>query len=163
VLAGAEVNIRADGTLDLDDAVLSELDFVGAAIHSHFDQPRAELTARILRAVEHPQVSMLCHPLCRALGRRRALDFDFEVVLQACCRTGTVLEIDAQPQRLDLPDALVRRAVTAGAMLALDSDAHTVDELRYPESFGIGVARRGWAEPRHIVNTLSVDELLRRI
>jgi DNA polymerase (family 10) len=163
LLAGAEVNIRPDGSLDLDDGVLGELDLVGAAIHSHFEQPREQLTARILRAVEHPLVHILFHPQCRAIGRRRALDFDLDAVLAACQRTGTVLEIDSQPERLDLPDTVARSAVRAGVRLAIDSDAHAPGELRYIEDFGIGVARRGWAEPRHILNALPIDELSREL
>ncbi len=160
VLAGAEVNIRPDGALDVGDEVLAELDLVGAAIHSHFDQPRAEATRRVVRAVENPHVDVLFHPLGRALGRRRALEFDFEAVLEACLRTGTVLEIDAQPERLDLPDVLVSAAIQAGARIAVDSDAHTVDELRFLESFGLGVARRAWVEKKHVINTLPVGDLL---
>jgi DNA polymerase (family 10) len=160
VLAGAEVNIRPDGSLDLADEVLAELDLVGAAIHFHFDQPRAEMTRRVLRAVENPHVDLLFHPLCRALGRRRAIDLDFQATLEACLRTGTVLEIDAQPDRLDLPDPLVRQAVEAGARIAIDSDAHTPDELSFLETFGLGVARRGWAQRGHVINTLPAEELL---
>lgn len=160
VLAGVEVNIRPDGSLDISDDLLAELDVVGAAIHSHFDQPRAEMTRRVVRAIENPHVDVLFHPLSRALARRRAVDLDFERVLAACLRTGTVLEIDAQPERLDLPDALVRRAVAAGAPIAIDSDAHSVDELRYLETFGVGVARRGWVEARHVINTLPAEQML---
>ena len=123
LLAGAAVNIRPDGSLDLDDGVLRELDLVGVAIHSHFEQSRDELTARIVRAIEHPLVHILFHPQCRAIGRRRALDFDLQAVLAACRRTGTVLEVDSQPERLDLPDTVARSAVRAGVRLAIDSDA----------------------------------------
>jgi DNA polymerase (family 10) len=160
ILTGAEVNVRQDGSLDVNDAVLADLDVVGAAIHSHFDLPRAQMTRRIVRAIENPHVDLLFHPLARALGRRRPVDVDFDQVLDACLRTGTVLEIDAQPERLDLPDPLVRKAIEAGALVAISSDAHTVDELRYLETFGIGVARRGWVEPRHAINTRPVDEML---
>jgi len=160
VLAGVEVNIRADGSLDLSDELLAELDLVGAAVHSHFDQPRTEMTRRVLRAIEHPHVDLLFHPLNRVLGRRRAVDLDFDAVLKACLRTGTHLEIDAQPARLDLPDPLVRSAVAAGVRIAVDSDAHTIDELRFIETFGVGVARRGWAGPAQVINTLPVDAML---
>lgn len=160
VLAGAEVNIRPDGSLDVDDAILAVLDIVGAAVHARFDQSRSEMTRRIVRAIENPHVDLVFHPTCRALGRRRAVDFDFEEVIAACLRTGTALEIDAQPERLDLPDAMVRRAVEAGVLIAVDSDAHAEDELRFIESFGVGVARRGWAEPRHIINAMPLDRLL---
>jgi DNA polymerase (family 10) len=160
VLAGAEVNIRADGSLDTDDALLAELDVVGAAVHSHFDQPRSEVTRRLIRAVENPNVDVLFHPMGRNLGRRKGVAADFEEVIEACVRTGTILEIDAQPQRLDLSDSLVRRAIEAGARIAIDSDAHTPDELRCIETYGVGVARRAWVEPRHVVNALPADQML---
>jgi DNA polymerase (family 10) len=118
------------------------------------------MTRRIVRAIENPDVDVLFHPLGRALGRRRAIDIDFEAVLRACVRTGTILEIDAQPERLDLPDALVRAATRAGVRIAVDSDAHTKDELRYIEAFGVGVARRAWAGPEHVINTLPVGGML---
>jgi DNA polymerase (family 10) len=160
VLAGAEVNIRSDGTLDIDDEVLAELDLVGAAVHSHFRQSRAEMTARLLRVIESPHVDVLFHPSCRKLGHRAPIDFDFEAILEACLRTGTVLEIDAQPQRMDLPDPLIRLAVDAGVLLALDSDAHSVEELRYLDTYGVGLARRGWATSSNIINTRPVEEML---
>lgn len=160
LLAGIEVNIRTDGSLDLSDEALAELDVVGAAIHTHLDQPRAEMTERVLRAIENPHVDLLLHPLCRALGQRRAIELDFERVIEACVRTGTILEVDAQPERLDLPDALVRRALEAGARIAIDSDAHSVEELRFLETYGVGLARRGWARPAQVVNTLPVVDML---
>ena len=160
VLAGCEVNIRADGTLDVVDDVLAELDLVGASIHSHFDQPRAEMTARIVRAIENPHVDVLFHPTARQLARRRPVAFDLDVVIEACLRTGTVLEIDAQPLRLDLPDTMVRRAIDAGVQIAIDSDAHSVDELRFVDTFGVAVARRGWVERRHVINARDVDGML---
>lgn len=160
VLAGAEVNIRADGSLDIADGALAELDVVGAAVHSHFDLSRAEMTRRIVRAVESPHVDVLFHPLGRSLGRRRAIDVDFDAVLRACVRSGTILEVDAQPERLDLPDALVRRAVAAGVRIVVDSDAHAPGELRWIETFGVGVARRGWAGQGDVINTLAADAML---
>ena len=160
VLAGAEVNIRPDGNLDVDDETLAGLEVVGAAVHSHFEQPRREMTRRLIRAVENPQVDILFHPLSRLLGRRRAVDFDVDAVIAACRRTGTVIEIDAQPDRLDLPDTLVRKAIAAGVRVAIDSDAHGTDQLRFIETFGIGTARRGWAEPAHVVNSLGVARML---
>jgi DNA polymerase (family 10) len=160
VLTGVEVDIRADGSLDIADDVLAKLDVVGAAVHSHFDQPRAEMTRRILRAVESPHVDLLFHPLGRLLGRRRPVDLDFDAVLKACRRTGTILEVDAQPERLDLPDALIRRAIQAGVRIAIDSDAHSVDQLRFIESFGVGLARRGWAEAAQVINALPLRQML---
>jgi DNA polymerase (family 10) len=118
------------------------------------------MTRRILRAVESPHVDLLFHPLGRLLGRRRPVDLDFDAVLKACRRTGTILEVDAQPERLDLPDALIRRAIQAGVRIAIDSDAHSVDQLRFIESFGVGLARRGWAEPAQVINALPLRQML---
>lgn len=163
VLAGAEVNIRPDGSLDIADDTLAELDVVGAGIHAHFEQTRDEMTRRIVRAIENPHVDLLFHPFCRALGRRRPLDLDFDAVLAACRRTGTILEVDAQPERLDLPDVFVRAAVRAGVRIAVSSDAHSTGELGFIEAFGVGVARRGWARRADVINTLSRDDMLRAL
>ncbi len=163
VLAGVEVNIRADGTLDLSDRILAELDVVGAAVHAHFDQSREEMTARLIRAMENPHVDILFHPTARALGRRPAVQADWPAVLDAARRTRTVLEIDGQPERLDLPDEWVRRAVDAGAKLVVDSDAHRPEELRYAKDFGIGVARRGWAKRVDVLNTQPCEALLEQL
>ncbi len=163
VLAGAEVNIRADGSLDISDQILADLDVVGAAIHSHFEQSREEMTARLIRAVENPHVDILFHPMARALGRRPAVQADWGAVLDAARRAGTVLEVDAQPERLDLPDEWVRHAVEAGVKLTIDSDAHRPQELRYANDFGIGVARRGWAQRADVLNTLPCERLLEQL
>ena len=133
VLSGAEVNIREDGSLDVADAALAKLDVVGAAIHSHFHQDRAEATRRVVRAMENPHVDILFHPTARAIGHREAVAFDVDAVIAAAVRTGTVLEIDAMPDRLDLRDESVRKAVEAGALLAIDSDAHQPGHLAYAD------------------------------
>ena len=160
LLCGAEVDILADGSLDLPDDLLAELDLVSVAVHAHFDQPRAAMTKRLIRAIEHPAVTMLCHPTARALGRRPPIEADFDAVIEACVRSRTILEIDSQPHRLDLPDALVKRAIEAGARVAIDSDAHTAEELGYLASYGIGVARRGWATASDVVNAQPADRAL---
>ncbi len=160
VLAGAEVNIRPNGSLDVEDRALAKLDLVGVAIHSHFDLDRAAMTRRIVRAIENPHVDVLFHPTSRALGHRRAIDFDFDAVLRAALGTGTVLELDAQPARLDLPDTMLRRAVEAGALIAIDSDAHSEDELRFVDTFGYGAARRGWVEAKSVINARPVEAML---
>jgi DNA polymerase (family 10) len=154
------VNIRPDGSLDVAAEALGELDVVGAAIHGHFDQDRHAMTRRLVRAIEDPNVDILFHPTCRVLGRRAAIAFDFEEVLKAALRTGTILELDAQPARLDLPEAMLRRGVEAGAKIAIDSDAHTPDELRFVDAFGVPAARRGWIEKRHVVNALPAGSML---
>jgi DNA polymerase (family 10) len=160
VLSGAEVNIRRDGTLDVADDALAVLDVVGAAIHSHFHLSRSETTRRLIRAMESPHVDILFHPTARAIGRRAPVEVDLDAVIDAALRTGTVLEIDAQPERLDLRDEHVRRAVQVGVPLVIDSDAHRVAHLRYLDDLGVAVARRGWARAEDVLNTRSCDELL---
>ena len=160
VLAGAEVNIRPDGTLDVDDHALAGLDLVGAAIHSHFTLDRAAMTRRLVRAIESPFVDIIFHPTCRALGHRAPIDFDIDEVLRAAARTGTVLELDAQPSRLDLPDTLLRRAIEAGVAIAVDSDAHSVDELRFLDDFGYAAARRGWVEAADVIDARPLERML---
>jgi DNA polymerase (family 10) len=163
VLTGAEVNIRRDGTLDVSDAILSRLDVVGAAVHSYFDLSREEMTGRVIRAIENPHVDILFHPTARQLGKREAVDLDIDAVIAAAARTGTILEINAQPERLDLSDTLARRAREAGVKLAIDSDAHNAGDLRYPRQFGIFVARRGWVTKSDVVNAWPLEGMLSRL
>lgn len=159
LLSGAEVNIRADGGLDVEDAALARLDVVGAAIHSHFHQPREEATRRVIRAMENPHVDILFHPTARQIGRRDPVALDMDAVIAAAVRTGTALEVDAMPDRLDLCDEHVRRAVHAGAKLVIDSDAHAPAHLRYVAEYGVGVARRGWATRADVLNALPLAKL----
>jgi DNA polymerase (family 10) len=163
ILSGAEVNINRDGTLDISDAVLAELDVVGVAIHSHFHLSRAEQTARLVRAMENPHADILFHPTTRVLGRREPIELDIDAVIAAAKRTRTALEIDALPERLDLRDEHVRKAVDAGVPVVIDSDAHAVAHLRYPDDYGISVARRGWATKKDVLNTLPVEKFLARL
>jgi len=162
ILSGAEVNIRKDGTLDIEDDVLSQLDVVGAAIHSHFDLPKREQTARLIRAMENPHVDIIFHPTCRLINARPEINLAIDEMIMAAKRTGTVLEIDAYPDRLDLRDEYVRACVEAGVLMSIDSDAHAPEHFSVLK-FGIGTARRGWAEKRHIINTLPHRTLLRRL
>jgi DNA polymerase (family 10) len=163
VLCGAEVNIRDDGSLDVADEALAQLEVVGAAIHTRFRQSRAEMTRRVIRALENPHVDVLFHPTARSLGHREPVELDVDAVIAAAVRTGTVLEIDAMPDRLDLRDEHVRKAVAAGALLAIDSDAHQPAHLAYADALGVGTARRGWARKQDVVNTLPVRECLARL
>jgi DNA polymerase (family 10) len=162
LLSGAEVNINKNGTLDIDDEVLAELDVVGVAVHSHFNLPRAEMTRRIIRAMESPHADILFHPTGRVINKREAYDVDIDAIIAAAKRTGTILEIDAFPERLDLKDEHVRKAIAAGVKLVIDSDAHSVNHLAYID-YGIATARRGWAEKADVVNTLPVDKFLRSL
>jgi len=152
VLKGAEVNITKDGTLDIDDDTLAQLDVVGVAVHSHFNLSRAEQTRRVIRAMENPHADILFHPTGRVIQKRDAFDIDIDAVIAAAKRTGTILEIDAYPERMDLKDEHVRKAVTAGVKLAIDTDAHSVSHLGYLH-FGIATARRGWATKSDVINT----------
>jgi DNA polymerase (family 10) len=161
VLTGAEVNINRDGSLDIADAVLAKLDVVGVAVHSHFHLPREEMTRRIIRAMEHPHADILFHPTGRVLMKREPYDLDIDAIIRAAKRTGTLLEIDALPDRLDLKDEHVRKAVQAGVLLAIDSDAHHVHHLRCIDDFGVAVARRGWATKKDVANTRPLAGFLR--
>jgi DNA polymerase (family X) len=162
VLRGAEVDILEDGTLDLDEATLAELELVVASVHTHLEMPRAAMTARIIRALRHPRVHILGHPTSRLIGKRAPIAVDVERVIAAAAETGALLEINAQPDRLDLDEVHTRAARDAGAGLAISTDAHHADELRYLVH-GIDQGRRGWCEPRHIANTLPLRALLRRL
>lgn len=160
VLKGAEVDIRTDGSLDLDDETLQALDIVVVSVHSKFDLPEREQTERILTALTHPAVDVLGHPTGRVLGRRPAMRLDLERVLRAAVDHGVLLEINAQPERLDLDDLAGRAAIDQGATLVVSTDAHAVAELRFMR-WGVDQARRGWATARHVANTLPLDRLLR--
>lgn len=163
VLSGAEVNIREDGSLDVADEALAQLEVVGAAIHAQFRQSKTQMTRRVLRAMENPHVDILFHPTARLIGRREAVALDVDAVIAAAKRTGTVLEIDAMPDRLDLRDEYVRKAVSAGVKLAIDSDAHDPSHLAYADEFGVAVARRGWARKSDIVNALPATRCLAQL
>jgi DNA polymerase (family 10) len=162
VLAGCEVEIRGDGTLDLPDEVLAEFDIVLASIHSGMRQDRETMTRRVLNAVRHPYVDVIAHPTGRLLGEREAVDLDFEAVVEAAAETGTILEINANPRRLDLDGEHTRLARDRGVLLSLGTDAHDVNGLA-DMPFGVATARRGWAEPEDVANSFPLDELLARL
>lgn len=160
VLAGVEVNIRMDGTLDIDEEVLEQLDFVIASVHSAFKQPREVMTERICKAMEREVVDILGHPTGRLIGKRDAYELDTERLIDEAVRTGTILEINAFPDRMDLPDILCRAAKAKGARFAINTDAHSIDQLNLIE-YGVSTARRGWLEKKDIVNCLPLNELLK--
>ncbi len=159
VLKGTEVDIRADGTVDYADDVLAELDWVVASVHSGRGQSSAVMTDRIIRAMHNPHVTAIGHLSTRLIGQRDPIDADYEALFRAAAETGTVLEVNASPERLDLKDTHARRGAELGAFLAVSSDAHTVDTLAN-QRYGIGVARRARCEARHVVNTLPVAEFV---
>jgi DNA polymerase (family 10) len=162
VLFGAEVDILDDGSLDLDAATLGELDVVVAAVHTKLDMPRPAMTRRVVRAIRDPRVHILGHPTSRLLGKRAATAVDVDQVIAAAAETGVLLEINAQPDRLDLDDTHARAARDAGVGLVISTDAHHVDELRWLRH-GVDQARRGWCEARDVANTLPLRELRRRL
>ncbi|RME75192.1 MAG: DNA polymerase/3'-5' exonuclease PolX [Chloroflexi bacterium] len=154
---GAEVEVKADGSLDYPDDVLAGLDFVVASVHTGLRQDRETLTRRALAAIQNPHVKVLAHPTGRLLTDRPGGDFDMEAVFQAAARTGTLLEINASPYRLDLPDVLVRRAIAAGVKLIINCDAHGVEDFDNLQ-FGVATANRGWAAAEQVANTLPLAE-----
>jgi len=158
IFCGTEVDIRADGSLDMPEELLGELDFVIAAVHSGMNQSQARMTERIIKAMESPHVDILAHPTCRLLPAREPVAVDMEAVFRAAVGTGTALEINAMPSRLDLKDTHVYRARELGVRLIINTDAHSSGHLGFMR-FGIGVARRGWCRAEDILNTVSRAEL----
>ncbi len=159
VLHGTEMEIRADGSLDYPDEILAQLDFVIASLHVSLRQPRIQATSRILNAIDNPHVDMIAHPTGRLLPDRMGADLDMEAIFMAASRTRTILEINANPRRLDLNDTHVRRAIQCGARLAINCDAHAAPQLDLLH-FGVATAQRGWATPNDIVNSWELDKLL---
>lgn len=160
ILSGAEVNILKDGSLDIADEALAQLDVVGISVHSHFNLPRAEMTARIIRAMENPYTHILFHPTGRRIHKRPAYDVDMPALIETARRTGTILEINAFPSRLDLKDEHIRMAVSAGVPMCINTDAHAREHLQFLE-YGIAQARRGWATKKDVVNTLPLRQFLK--
>ncbi len=158
-LCSAEVDILADGTLDYDDAILAELDLVVASVHSAFNLSREAMTARLIRACENPYVTIIGHPTGRNVETFAGYDFDHDAVFAAAARTGTALEIDGQPSRLDLPSPLARRAREFGVTFSCDSDAHAVAQLENV-AYAVGQARRAWITRDEVLNTRSLEEVL---
>ena len=158
LLSGIEVDILADGSLDLPDAALARLDIVVAAVHSQFNLPRARQTERILAALENPHVRVLAHPLGRLIDERDPYDVDMLAIVRRCKARGVALELNAHPQRLDLTDIHCRMAKDEGALVAIDSDAHSVHEFDNLVH-GVGQARRGWLEKPDVLNTRPLPAL----
>jgi DNA polymerase (family 10) len=160
LLHGTELNIQPDGSVDWDDDFLAGFDIVVASVHSAFRLSRDEMTARILRAVEHPHINVIGHPTGRTIGHRPPMDADWDEIFRAAARTGTALEINGYPDRLDLDDGLVRRARHAGVHFAISTDAHAVPHLDYLR-FGVATAQRGWSERGDVINTYPLGKLKR--
>ncbi|GHF65218.1 DNA polymerase/3'-5' exonuclease PolX [Streptomyces mashuensis] len=160
LLHGTELNIGPEGDLDWPDDFLAGFDLCVASVHSHFNQSREELTRRLVRACENPYVSVIGHPTTRQIGKRPGIDADFDAVFEACARTGTALEVNSHPQRLDLCDEDILRAKRYGVKFAVNTDAHSVTHLPYMR-YGVGTAQRGWLTKDDVINTWPLQRLKR--
>ncbi|MGW0389970.1 DNA polymerase/3'-5' exonuclease PolX [Streptomyces sp. NPDC003042] len=160
LLHGTELNIGPDGALDWPDEFLADFDICVASVHSHFNQSRRELTRRLIRACENPYVAVIGHPTTRRIGKRPGIDADFDAVFKACARSGTALEINAHPERLDLCDEDILRAKRYGVKFAVNSDAHAITHLPYMR-YGVATAQRGWLTKDDVINTWPLARLRR--
>jgi DNA polymerase (family 10) len=159
VLAGTEVDIRQDGSLDYPDELLAKLDFVVASVHSGFKQDRKSLTERVVRAMQNRFVRVIGHPTGRLLGDRDAYDLDFDEVMKVAASTRTCLEVNANFHRLDLSDVLCRKARDMGVHIIINTDSHNYDDLTNLP-YGVATAQRGWIDKDRVLNARPVDELL---
>ncbi|HYA56635.1 MAG TPA: DNA polymerase/3'-5' exonuclease PolX [Nitrososphaerales archaeon] len=162
ILKAVEVEIKSDGSLDFDREFLDEFDIVGASLHQSFKQDGVKLTERAVRALSHPSVDFLCHPTNRLIGRREGNPIDLSRVIRTAKENGKMLEIDGQPDRLDLDEVWARKAMEEGVPLVVDSDAHSVGELDNV-SYGVIVARRAWLKAKDVMNSRNLKELLRSV
>jgi DNA polymerase (family 10) len=160
ILHGVEVDIMKDGTLDFDDDVLEGFDIVLASLHDHGGQRGSELTERYLSAIASPFVDIITHPMGRAPAISSGYDVNFDRVFQAAAKNGTAMEIDGAPGHLDMDGALARRAAAAGVTIVVDSDCHRAEWLGRQMRFGVATARRGWIEPRHVLNTHRIEDIV---
>jgi len=160
ILQGCEANILSDGLIDIKDEALKKLDYVIAGVHSNFKMEKEKMTERIIRAMKNPNVDIISHPTGRILKRRDEYQIDFDKILRVAKETGTILEINSFPERLDLNAENIRRAKEAGVKMVINTDSHHKDQLRFIE-FGIAQARRGWAEKGDIINTQPLEKLLK--
>lgn len=159
ILKGCEANILNDGSIDIRDDVLAQLDYVIAGVHSTFKMPKEKMTERIIKAMRNPNVDIISHPTGRLIQRRDEYLIDFDKILKVAKETGTILEINSYPERLDLKDINIRKAKEMGVKMVINTDSHHIDQMRFIE-FGIAQARRGWAEKEDIINTQSLEKLL---
>lgn len=162
ILSGIEVDIKSNGSLDFSDEILSKLDVVIAAIHSGFKQESKIITERIIKAMQNRFVNIIAHPTGRLIGYRESYQVDINEMMEVAAKTGTILEINAYPERLDLNDIYCRMAKDRGVQLAIETDAHSIEGLTFMD-LGVAVARRGWLEEKEVINTLPLDKLLKRL
>lgn len=159
ILKGCEVNIKQDGSLDIKDEVLAKLDIVVAAVHSGFKMSKEDMTKRIIKAMENPNVDLIAHPTGRLIMRRKGYELDWEKIFKVAKKTKTALEINSYYERLDLKDIDIRQAVEHGVKLMINTDSHATSHLSYME-LGIATARRGWAEKKDVLNTKPLKDFL---
>ncbi len=162
ILAGTEIDIRADGKLDLANEALAKLDIVVASVHSGFRQPEEQITKRILAAIRNPYVTVIAHPTGRLIGERDAYAVDMEAVLREAATYGVAMEVNAYPLRLDLNDLHIKMAKQFGVPLVINTDMHVVNQLDFM-AYGVSIARRGWVEKKDVLNTLEYDQLMKRL
>jgi len=160
VLHGCEANILLDGSIDIKDEVLEKLDYVIAGVHSALKQEKPKMMQRLTKAMKNPNVDIISHPTGRLIGKRDEYQVDFDKILELAKETGTVLEINSSPDRLDLRDIYIRRAKSQGVKMIINTDAHQKEQMHQME-YGVMQARRGWAEKKDVINTLPVEELLK--
>jgi DNA polymerase (family 10) len=161
ILHGCETNILNDGTVDIKDEVLEKLDYVIAGVHSSMKMPRQEMTERIIKAMKNKNIDIISHPTGRIIQKRDEYQVDLEKILKAAKESGTILEINSWPERLDLKDTYIKMAKKIGVKMIIDTDSHQKDQMHFIE-FGIAQARRGWAEKSDIINTLPLEELIKK-
>jgi DNA polymerase (family X) len=158
LLHGTELNIAPDGSVDWEQDILASFDVCVASVHSHFDQPRAEMTRRFVRACENPMVNVIGHPSTRKIGRRPPVDVDWMELFKACARTGTALEVNSHPDRLDLPSDHIKAARDAGVKFSIDTDSHATGHMDFLK-YGVGTAQRGWLTTDDVINTWPLERL----
>lgn len=159
ILHGCEANILKDGSLDIENSVLAKLDYVIAGIHSYFDMGENEMTSRLKKAIEHPQVNIISHPTGRLIKKRKGLSLNFKTVLKAAKQNNVALEINSSPARLDLDDNHIRECIETGVKVVINTDSHDKTQMQNI-IFGVGQARRGWATKKMVINTFKLDNLL---
>ncbi len=159
ILHGCETNILADGSIDIDDEVLAKLDYVIAGLHSQLKMPKEKMTERLIKAMENPYIDIIAHPTCRVIDYRSESEMDFNKILKVAKETGTVLEINSNPVRLDLKYTNIKKAKKAGVKMIINSDAHKNNQMELIK-FGVKEAQRGGAEKKDIINTLSLEKIL---
>lgn len=159
ILHGCEANILKDGSLDIENSVLAKLDYVIAGVHSYFDMGENEMTSRLKKAIEHPQVNIISHPTGRLIKKRKGLSLNFKTVLKAAKQNNVALEINSSPARLDLDDNHIRECIETGVKVVINTDSHDKTQMQNV-IFGVGQARRGWATKKMVINTFKLDNLL---